>query len=213
MFVPRLVREAEARGWWSPLPGGSAPTDRAPDAQAMARRIEERPIRYKPAVIASVPAHTLDRLTLAPRVIPPLDPEAGLALLRAAVASPGTILTAAVDETTIVGVVLSAHSSEEPGRRDVLAVGVAPAARRAGLAARLVEEHLATLRPGDEVVEARLSVGERDPVEPLAADVRRSIAAALLEGAGFVPAEPDPVLARVDPTHLVYRRGDLGLSR
>jgi acetoin utilization protein AcuC len=210
MVVPRLLREAEARRWWSLMPGT---TNMRPDPAERAHWVEERPIRYRPAVIASVPAHTLDRLDLAPRVVPPLDPDAGLALLRAAVVSPGVRLTVAVDETTIVGVVLSALAADEPARRDVIAICVAPAARRDGLAARMLEEHLATLRPGDEVVEARLSVGERDPVDPLPAELRRSIAASLLEGAGFVAGPPDRVLERLDPTHLVYRRGDLGLAR
>jgi acetoin utilization protein AcuC len=201
IVVPPLLREGTKRGWWSPLEG--------PIGEATGSRSDAVPIRYRPAILDGVGRGTWDRLELAPRVVAPTDPTGTHALVGAAMTTDGVKVTAAVDDTRVVGLVVSASSTTQPGRRDLLAVGVAPAARRQGLATRMLAEHVGNLRPGDETVVAELTVAERDPVEPLSADVRLAVARRLLAGAGFVESRPDPAIADADPTHAVFRHGDL----
>jgi GNAT superfamily N-acetyltransferase len=88
----------------------------------------------------------------------------------------------------------------------VLALGVAPSHRRKGLATRLLEAHLAGQRPGDNETEALITVAERDPVEPLDAGVRASIARKLLERSGFRPSSLPPEIAAIDPYAVAGRR-------
>jgi ribosomal protein S18 acetylase RimI-like enzyme len=77
---------------------------------------------------------------------------------------------------------------------ELLAVGVAPAFRRRGLATRLLSEHLATIGAG-RTMTVTVSVGERDVVEPLDHDTRIAIARRLLGGAGFeIKRAPDLVV-------------------
>jgi acetoin utilization protein AcuC len=223
VVLPRLVREAEDRGWWRPSlrwagqeldgsSGGIVPVAApAPPAAAHARARSSTPAvpaRGRGArAIVQVSASTLDRLSLAPRVVAPSDPEDGHAILAAALREPGASATAAVHGTTIVGLAVSVPSRAEPGVRSLLALGVAPACRRAGLATRLLGAHVASVRPGDEAWEALVTVAERDVVEPLAVDVRRAIARRLLEGVGFVVRQPPPEVSRIDPGAVAARLG------
>jgi acetoin utilization protein AcuC len=192
VLVPRLLREATSRGWWSALGGPPASVDRAFWAAA-------DPPHYAPAILERLEPHVADRLTLAPRVIPPLDPASALGLLRGAVGSPGVKVTAAVDDTTIVGLVVSALALDRPAVRDVLAVGLAPGARRRGLASRMIEAHLATLRPGDETVEWLTTVAERDVIDPLPGETRRAIAERLTFRLGLTMTAVPEAIGRVDP--------------
>jgi ribosomal protein S18 acetylase RimI-like enzyme len=205
--IPRLLREAEARGWWRPFDGAAAdaPT-RASRAAARAPDSSETTTAMAPTIVAAVDASTLSGWTLAPRVVPPLDPGAGHALLLAALsADPSVVVSAALDGATVVGLVLSARARGEAGRRELLAVGVAPAARRAGLAAALLHAHLGNVG-GTAPIDALLTVAERDPVDPLPVATRRDVAARLLAGAGFVEGAAPAAIRAVDPSTFVARR-------
>jgi GNAT superfamily N-acetyltransferase len=196
LVVPRLLREAADRGWWSSSssPTGAPPIAAGADAQ----------LRYRPAILDRVDAATWARLSLVPRVVAPADPVAAHALLLAALRD-GARCTAAVDETRVVGVVVSRWSNELL-TNEVLAVGVAPAARRAGLATRLVDAHLGLLRPGEDGLRAEVPVGERDVVEPLDRTERGAVARRLLERARCIVRRASGDLGLADPGALVAIR-------
>ncbi len=200
--VPRLLRAASERGWWSPVVGdASSPGARggwSADPTAAGR----------PTILAEVDPAALDRLALAPRVIPPVDPDAAHRLLAAALGTPGVTLSAAVDGTSIVGLVLSAAPVDGLTGREILAVGVAPGARQAGLGTALLRAHLETAAGRSETqVEAHVSVAERDPFDPDPIEERIEVARRLFEGVGMRPVPVDPVLGRIDPATAAYRMG------
>ena len=196
LVVPRLLREAVDRGWWAPAghwsgPGGPGAAD-AP------------PLRHRPAILERVAPGTWSRLSLAPRVVAPADPVAAHGLLLAAIRD-GARVTAAVDDIRVVGVVASRPSNDALAN-EILAIGVAPPARRAGLAGRLIEAHLGLLRPGEEGLRAEVSVGDRDPFEPLDRGDRAAIARRLLERAGCTVRRAPGDLGLADPGALVAIR-------
>ncbi len=164
VVVPRLLREARDRGWWDPL-AAVAPTDRSPDPGTTG----------EPTIVTGVDGDTWSRLSLARRVVAPADPVAGHGLVLAAVRDRAAV-SAAVAADRVVGLVVDGPP-DAAGRRDLLALGVAPAYRGRGLAARLLGESLAT--------GAEIGLAERDPYEPIDARVRDRIAERLLAGAGF----------------------------
>ena len=186
LAVPGLLRAASDLGWWSAegaLIGstiGDGPTS--------------SPGVGSPAILGHVRGDLWSRLQLAPRVIAPLDPVAGHELVAAALATnDGVGVTAAVDGTLVVGLALSAAPASWAGERRLLALGVAPSARRQGLATRLLATHLAGLRPGDNPLSALVTAAERDPVEPLPRADRAVITRSLLTRAGFdVSKAPGP---------------------
>ena len=200
LVIPRLLREAVDRGWWSPesRAADAGGPDRGPDRGA------EFTLRYRPALIARVDAALWSRLNLAPRVVPPADPHEAHGLVLAALRD-GARVTAAVDETTVVGILVSRWSNEGL-TNDVLALGVAPAARRQGLAGRLVEAHLGLLRPGEDGLRAEIAVGERDPFEPLDPAVRALVARRLLERALCTVRAADGEIGAADPHAIVAVR-------
>jgi ribosomal protein S18 acetylase RimI-like enzyme len=197
LVIPRLLREAADRGWWSPTAspqtGGSAADGSAAP-----------PLRYGPAIIDRVDAATWSRLSLVPRVVPPADPVEAHAVLLAALRD-GARVSVAVDETRVVGLVASRWSNDALAS-EILAIGVAPAARGAGLAGRLVDAHLGLLRPGEDGLRAEVAVGERDPFEPLDRDERAAIARRLLERAGCTVRRAPGDLGLADPGALVAIR-------
>jgi GNAT superfamily N-acetyltransferase len=154
-------------------------------------------------VVRAVGAEELDRLGLLARVVSPFDPVDALALLRAA-ALDGARIIAAVGGSLVVGVAVAAPSTTQPATESLLALGVAPAYRRAGLGRALLRA-LVDGRPPRTAMEARVSVAERDVVEPSAVEERLAVARQLLAGAGFElgPVPPDP--ARDDPWTLGAR--------
>ena len=192
VVVPRLVREAIDRGWWDPL----GPSTTQPE-------VTDRGVG-SPAILPRVDTATWDRLALAPRVVAPADPAGGHAIVAAALGD-GARVTAAVRGTLVVGLVVSRHSDGE-ARADLLAVGVAPTDRRAGLATRMLREHVEGMRPGDVEVVAEVTVAERDVVEPLDVRERASIARGLLAGAGFEVDAADAGITAIHPTAIVGRR-------
>ena len=210
LVVPCLLREAVERGWWSP----DLVDERAPAAESGVGegghregghgRADAVPLRHRPAIIDRVDPDVWSRLTLAPRVIAPADPGAAHGLVLAALRD-GARVTAAVDETRVVGLILSRWSNEGM-TNEVLALGVAPATRRQGLAGRLMDAHVGLLRPGEEGLRAEIAVGERDPFDPLEPAIRAAAARRLLEQAGCTVRPAGGDLGAADPHAFVATR-------
>ncbi len=205
VVLPRLVREAEDRGWWRPalswagrpLLAGAPPAGGAGVALSAAAASALPADAAGAVLIAALVPGALDSRALAPRTIPPFDPDDGRAILAAALAG-GARVVAAMAGGTIVGAAVAAPSAVELGAESLLALGVAPAYRRHGLAVALLRAIADGREPGVPL-EALITVAERDVVEPLDALVRRDIAIQLLRGAGFALHQPPPDVARVDP--------------
>ena len=148
-------------------------------------------------LVSAVDAATWDRLTLAARVAPPSDPATGHALVLEAIRA-GATVTAAVAGALVVGLAI-AGPPDERQRRELVALGVAPAFRRRGLAGALLGACFAARGPGETEATAEVTVAERDPIEPLARDLRAAIARRLLERAGFEIGPADPAVRTADP--------------
>jgi hypothetical protein len=189
IFVPALLREAQDLGWWSPGTSGIAGASNRGEAVGVATQ---------PEIIGPLAAAQLDRLRLAPRVVAPADPGEALELLRAAASHDGVDLVAAVSGDLIVGVALSAPAPGAMLEDRLLAVGVAPGARRQGLAHSLLGRFLSVRRAPDRPLIATFSVAERDPFEPVPVDMRQQIATRLLERAGFEVRQSVGALGRFD---------------
>ena len=155
--VPRLIREAIDRGWWSP-----ARRTILDDAEHC-----RRPASVRRAVLPRIEPDVWARLTLAPRV-----DRAGrsrrraISLVARGRSADGAAVAAAVEGDDVVGLAITRHA-DDAARSDLLAVGVAPAWRRRGLATQLLATRMGATRPGDVDHEAVMTVAERDPVEPL----------------------------------------------
>jgi GNAT superfamily N-acetyltransferase len=180
VLVPRLVPEAIDRGWWDPL-AEPATQPRLPDEGV-----------GSPQLLDVVDADTWSRLTLAPSVIAPAVPADGHAVVLAALRD-GATLRAAVVGTRVVGLGLAVDGA-------LLALGVAPGHRRAGLGRALLEAF------GPEVVSAEVTVAERDPFDPLDGDLRAAVATRLLGDAGFSVTRASDEVGAIDPGALVARR-------
>ncbi len=191
VLVPRLVREARDRGWFDPT---------AADPAAAAMPTTASPSGGRPTVLASVDAATWATLTLLPRVVAPADPATAHALIGRALGD-GAHVSAAVVGTTVVGLLVT-RWADDAARRDLLALGVAPAWRRQGVATALLQARLEADRPGDADDAAEVTVAERDVVEPSDHASRMDIARRLLTGAGYRVDSADPALRRVDPRAL-----------
>ena len=140
-------------------------------------------------------------------MIAPFDPAVAHAIVLRAIRDRAAI-TAALEGTTVIGLVITRHADDAP-RSDLLALGVAPDWRRQGLATRLLTTRLESSRPGDMDHEALITVGERDPLEPLDVATRVTIARRLLTGAGFALTSPGGAIGAADPTAIRGLRGAL----
>ena len=196
LLVPRLIREAVDRGWSVAPAEGSGAMSPAP-----------LPKPGEPSILPRVEADVWSRLTLAPRVIPPVDVGAAHAIVLAALRD-GAAVSAAVHGTSVVGLVITRHA-DDAARSDLLALGVAPGWRRAGLATKLLATRLDWTRPGDVDHEALITVAERDPIEPLDIGTRAAIARRLLSRAGFDISAAGGAIGAADPTALRARRTNL----
>jgi ribosomal protein S18 acetylase RimI-like enzyme len=94
----------------------------------------------------------------------------------------------------VVGLAI-AGPADDRGGREVLAVGVAPAFRRRGLAGALLAAFSAD---ADRPLRADITLAERDPIEPLERPLRVSIARRIFEGAGFEIRPADDDVRRAD---------------
>lgn len=165
------------------------------------------PAPGEPTIMPRVEADVWGRLTLAPRVIPPVDMSAAHSIVLAAIRD-GAAVSAAVAGTTVVGLAITRHA-HDAARSDLLALGVAPGWRQAGLATKLLATRLEWTRPGDVDHEALITVAERDPFEPLDVALRSTIARALLRRAGFTIAPAGADIGSADPTALRGHRSVL----
>lgn len=186
LVLPAFVREAIDRGWLDPL--GSVPARSAPPAAADGGR----------AVIVAAPdAAPLDRSTLADRALPVADPALGWAAVRRGVAA-GARLSIAIAGDLVVGVALVARDRSDPSADRLVALGVAPEHRRAGVASALLDAAVGR-QPAGRPIRADVAVGERDAFDPLDRTVRATVAQRLLERAGFHVRESRGRIGRADP--------------
>jgi acetoin utilization protein AcuC len=196
VVTPAFLLEARSRGWWDPFA--------LPPAQVVVADGQGQP-----TILDPLSADALERLGLAARTIPPADPAEGRAILAAAMngAQPRPVVVVAVDDAVIVGVAVAAPRTHGHPPA-VVALGVAPAYRRRGLATRL----LATLvdRVVGGALDAMVTVAERDPIDPLDHGLRMSIARRLLETAGFSVRRADGAIGRIDPAAIVASRRSNG---
>jgi acetoin utilization protein AcuC len=196
VVVPRLLRVARDRGWWSPLEArvsrgsrGDRDADGVPSGEG-----------GEPHILADVDAGTWARLTLATGVIAPTDPSEAHALVAMGLRD-GLVASVAVDGATVVGAVLSRLANPDSRRADLLALGVAAATRRQGLAGRLLAAHLDALPAGIDVA-AEVTAAERDPSDPLDGALRRTVARRVLEASGFVVVPAESAVRSADPASL-----------
>lgn len=156
-LVPRLVREATDRGWWDPAAVASSVAAASPASPGVAATV--------PTILTAVDRSTWDRLALAPRVIAPADPALGHAIVASAIDA-GAAVSAAMVDSTVVGLAVAIDG-------DLLAIGVAPAWRRQGLATALLRSFADT---GVVDLSVQWTLAERDVIEPLDVADRRAIA-------------------------------------
>jgi GNAT superfamily N-acetyltransferase len=189
-LVPRLVRVPIDVGAWTPLERGRADEDRGGASVAV-------PASTRPSIVDTPGPAAIERLTFAARLIANLSPVAAKSMLLACPFD----MTLAVAGDVVVGLVASARTFD--GARELEGVWVAPPARRQGLATELLRRHVATEFQQPAATSewrATVTVGERDPVEPLEHGLRMSIARRLLESAGFEITEPPQRVVDVDPS-------------
>jgi acetoin utilization protein AcuC len=210
IVIPTLLRAASDRGWWTiddeEIDLRSAVSTR-PTATTWDQSVD-------PVIAPELDAAAWSRLRLAERVLSPARTDDAHALVHRALQSRDRVwASAALVGDVVVGAVLS-FAPDEPGRRRLLAIGVAPAVRRRGIAAALLAAHLGVVDteaamhvPARIGVEAVVTVAERDVVDPLPAATRAAVARHLLEDAGFRVERAGGVIGRIDAGALVARRG------
>ncbi|HEV8280237.1 MAG TPA: acetoin utilization AcuC family protein [Candidatus Limnocylindrales bacterium] len=180
VLVPRLLQVAEGRGWWDPgMPAAVEPG--APDHAT-----------GSPVILPDIDAEAWSRLTLAPRVIPPVAPADGHAIVQAALQAGARVAVAAAGPGA-VGVAMILDG-------ELLVIGVAPDHRHQGLGRALIEAVV------PEVASAVVTVAERDPFDPMPASERAAMARSLLGSAGLEIESADAGLRSIDPAAIVGRR-------
>ncbi len=148
-----------------------------------------------PTIVENVDAARWERLTLAPGVIAAVRPTADAHDLLTAGLRDGATVSAAVAGATVVGVVAS--RAGPTAAHDLLAVGVAPPWRRRGLGGSLLAAHVASTPTASFTAE--ITVGERDPSDPLDRHLRTTVARRLFERAGFRIVASAPEVQSADP--------------
>jgi acetoin utilization protein AcuC len=183
LVVPALLRSAEARGWWAAEGSGSAPLrrtasgddGRAVDAGAGGGRAAK--------VVEPLTVEMLDRLRPVVRSIAPADAGEAMTLLRAALLD-GAVAAGAVAGEWLVGVALTAPGPPD-GVDELVALGVAPEWRREGIATALLRAVVARQDSRGRALVALHTAAERDPVDPLPREVRRSVAERIFRTVGM----------------------------
>jgi len=191
--VPRLVREAVDREWWDPLD-----PVRDDAGASLASSVSNDDVRF----IEVLEPESLERLSIAPRLMSPAHPTAAKTLLMAAIARDASA-TVAVAGGTAVGVVVSIPGGA--GHRTILAIGVAPGHRRRGIGREVLLRHVAA-HVETSAWEVEITVAERDWIEPVPHDERLAVAESLLAGAGMGRVQAGDDLRRVDRRATIYRR-------
>ena len=177
VVLPRLVREAEDRGWWS-----ADLSSRSGSAAAAGRHPDHRSHRCRgPRLGRDRPAARSRRSTRS----------------TATRSSPRGCGPGRGSWGPWPGRRWSGRPSPMPAG-ELLALGVAPSFRRQGLGAALLRS-LVDGRPAGTGMRALVGVAERDWVEPLDVEVRRDVARRLLVGAGFELRAVSPDVSRDDP--------------
>jgi ribosomal protein S18 acetylase RimI-like enzyme len=194
LAVPRLLQVARDRGWWDPVAVGGPSANPHPAAPTAGAEPTEP---TEPTIVDAVDASAWEGWTLAARVVSPADADAAHALVLAAIRD-GAVVSAARSGSVVVGLAI-ASAVEADGRRELLALGVAPTYRQRGLAGALLAALMTSSRAVETEFHAEIAIGERDPIEPLDRAVRASIARRLLERAGFEPRPADADLHAADP--------------
>ena len=160
------------------------------------------PVIGTPTILADVDAATWTRLSLAPWVIAPADPQRAHALVLAGLAD-GARVTAAVVGSAVVGLAVSHVDAAGGAPEELLALGVAPDHRRQGLAGTILAAHASDPAcehgPGDARRTRRRSIRST-------ARVRAKIARRLLTRAGYRVESAAGAVRSVDPAALVARR-------
>jgi len=174
IVLPRLLLVAEERGWWGPMTPASPGSRPAREAVGT------------PTIIQELDADLLDRLDLAPRTLPPADPDAARQLLLAAIVD-GARVSGAVAGDRLVGVAIAGAGAAPESAAEILWVGVAPDHRREGIGTALTAALVASAGRG-RPLEAHVGVAERDVVDPLPTADRVSIADRLLGRHGVTRA-------------------------
>jgi ribosomal protein S18 acetylase RimI-like enzyme len=100
----------------------------------------------------------------------------------------------------VVGLAVSGPTDPGDAVMELLALGVAPAFRRQGLAARLLEQHVVS------GTIATVTLAERDVIDPLPRETRAAITQRLLERAGFEIEPTGAPVRRIDPLAITVRR-------
>ena len=222
LHVPALVRAGVDMGWWDPL-GATAPgpVEGVPGtgtADAGSSPAGSSPAGSAAPTIVAIDANAWASLAVEPRVASPAEGAdvhrlvaAGLAVPADAPpgAGPRLRVTAAIVAGQVVVGLAASVVRRGPGdagdAEELVALGVAPAWRRRGIATALLQDHVAGAAPRVPIA-ATVTVAERDVVEPLDHAVRIDVARRLFEGAGFsVDRPPDPV-GRADPRAIVALR-------
>ncbi len=213
LAVPALLREAAERGWWRAAGADGSPTTGGRAAERASRPVSRAAGSGTPALVGPLDRATLERLRIAPRMLPPADPAAVAAILSAASEEGAVVAGAVVGDELVAAAVIAPGA---PARR-LLAVGVAPEHRRAGLGTEVLRRAIeaATVPAGggrmdpaggtSGPIEAIVTIAERDPIDPSPIEDRRIVAWHLLRAAGFRPIAPPKEPGSIDPRTVAAR--------
>jgi hypothetical protein len=200
VVVPGLIRAAVDGGWWDPLADHRQP----PSADASTAAAGDVGISGR------VDRASWENLTSRTRLLPGASPigdrHAAIALTTAAIEA-GAIVSAAVDRSGIVALAVS-YQGVADLPVELLWLGVNGDRRRRGLGRRILAAHLGEIDRAHPAapIRAPVAAGDRDPIEPLARDLKRDVVTRLFESAGFEVRRAEGVVGRLDPSAILATR-------